>query len=139
VPHCPQPHTVCSFRVLLEKLIIGQLFKENPCPLCNLTIHYYVHKSLPLNPIPRQTNSIHKLTHYFFKVHFNIIILPKILFVLYISPMCAMFTHNGMTEFYLQGYKAMQSVESQLTFWGNMSPPSSGSKYMPSKKPAWST
>lgn len=38
----------------------------------------------------------------------------------------------------LLGYNTIYSVESQLTFPKNMSPPSSVSKKKPSKKPAWS-
>jgi hypothetical protein len=37
-------------------------------------------------------------------------------------------------EFYLQGYNAIWSVESQPTSQRNMSPPCSGSKNKPSKK-----
>jgi hypothetical protein len=39
-------------------------------------------------------------------------------------------------EFCLVGYNAVKYVESQLTFWRNMSPPSSRSKNRLSKKPA---
>jgi hypothetical protein len=39
-------------------------------------------------------------------------------------------------EFYLLGYNAVYSVESQLMFRRNIAPPSSGSKNKPSKKPA---
>jgi hypothetical protein len=39
-------------------------------------------------------------------------------------------------EYYLLGYNAMYSVECQPVFRGNISPPSSGSKNRPSKKPA---
>jgi hypothetical protein len=39
-----------------------------------------------------------------------------------------------MNEFYLLGHNAVQSVESQVTFWTNMSPQSSGSENKPSKK-----
>jgi hypothetical protein len=39
-------------------------------------------------------------------------------------------------EFYLLGYNAVWCVESQPTFRGHISSPSSGSKIKPSKKPA---
>jgi hypothetical protein len=39
-------------------------------------------------------------------------------------------------EFHLLGYNMMQSVESQQKIRRNISPPSSGSKNKPSKKPA---
>jgi hypothetical protein len=45
-------------------------------------------------------------------------------------------THSsGYEEFYLLGYNAVQSAESQQMFWRNRSPPSLGSKKKPSKKP----
>jgi hypothetical protein len=44
---------------------------------------------------------------------------------------------NNTEEFYLLGYNAVRSVESQPTFRRNMLPPSSWSKYKPSKKLAW--
>jgi hypothetical protein len=42
-----------------------------------------------------------------------------------------------LQEFYIPGYKTVNSVESQPTFRRNMSPPSSGSKSKSSKKPGW--
>jgi hypothetical protein len=39
-------------------------------------------------------------------------------------------------EFHILGYNAVQPVESQIKFPKNMSPPSSGSRSKPSKKPA---
>jgi hypothetical protein len=48
-------------------------------------------------------------------------------------------SHNsGYEEFHHLGYNAVWSVESQLTFRWNKSPPFSGSKFKPNEKPAWS-
>jgi hypothetical protein len=44
---------------------------------------------------------------------------------------------GGYDEFYLLGYNAVYSIESQPTFRKNMSPPSSGSKNKQSKKLVW--
>jgi hypothetical protein len=44
--------------------------------------------------------------------------------------------NNEFKEYYLLGYKAVLSVEIQLTFRRNRSPPSPGSKNKPSKKSA---
>jgi hypothetical protein len=47
-------------------------------------------------------------------------------------------SHNGgYEEYYLLGYNAMYSVESQPMFRRDMSPPSWGPKYKQSKKAAW--
>jgi hypothetical protein len=44
-------------------------------------------------------------------------------------------TRINYEEFYLLGYNAVYFVGSQPTFRRNMSPPSTGSKNKPSKKP----
>jgi hypothetical protein len=49
--------------------------QEFPNILPNPKVYYRVHKSLPLVPILRHTNSVHKIQSYFFKVDFNIILL----------------------------------------------------------------
>jgi hypothetical protein len=41
---------------------------------------------------------------------------------------------GGDEEIHLLGYNALQSVESQSTFWGNIWPPSSRFKNKPSNK-----
>jgi hypothetical protein len=41
-----------------------------------------------------------------------------------------------LDDFYLLGYNASQSTESQLTYQTNMLPPSSALNNKPSKKPA---
>jgi hypothetical protein len=47
-------------------------------------------------------------------------------------------SHSGVyEEYYLLGYNAVQSVESQPTFRRNISPPSSGSTNRPSMKLSW--
>jgi hypothetical protein len=45
---------------------------------------------------------------------------------------------NYYEELYLLGYNALYSAEFQPTFQRNISPPSSGSKNKPNKKPAQS-
>lgn len=40
----------------------------------NPTLHYYVHKRPPPNPIPSQINPVYVLTHFVFKIHFNVVI-----------------------------------------------------------------
>jgi hypothetical protein len=45
-------------------------------------------------------------------------------------------SYKTIEDYYILGYNAVQSVGSQPTFRKNISPPSPGSKYKPSKKPA---
>jgi hypothetical protein len=44
-------------------------------------------------------------------------------------------SNGGYEEFTILGFKALQSVESQLMFRRKMSPPFSGSKNKPRKRP----
>jgi hypothetical protein len=52
-------------RALTENLIVTELFKKNPCYLCNPKVHHRVHKSPPLNPNLRHMNPVHNFI--FFK------------------------------------------------------------------------
>jgi hypothetical protein len=45
--------------------------------LWNLKVHYRVHKSPLLVPIPRQINVVHTTPSYLSKMHFNIVSPPK--------------------------------------------------------------
>jgi hypothetical protein len=45
---------------------------EIPCLSWNPKVHYHAHKSLPLVPRMSHMDSVHTLTPYFFKIHFNI-------------------------------------------------------------------
>jgi hypothetical protein len=56
-----------------------------PCSLCNLKVHYRVHKVSPLVPSLNDMTPVHILLPYFFKIHFNImphlcLCLPNALF-----------------------------------------------------------
>jgi hypothetical protein len=57
------------------------------------------------------------------------------LVITHLEESCEVVRQVGVDEYYLLGYNAVQSVESQPTFRRNLLPPSSGSKNKPSKKP----
>lgn len=63
--------TPCS--IILEKLIFPQ--SEIPHILCNLKVHFCVHKSPPLDPI--LSRRIQFVPHHISKIHF-IVILPSV-------------------------------------------------------------
>jgi hypothetical protein len=101
---------------------------EIPRHLWNKKIHCRVHNSPPPVPIPRQLNPIHTLTSYFYKIHFNIILIStckfsqvvsflmvswvKMLYAFLISPMrgtCPKYTKQVVAD-------SRQGVVFQL--WG---------------------
>jgi len=61
--------TVDSTEQSAWELMVAQLATEFPA------FHYHVHNSPPLDPYPEPDTSIHILTPYFFKIHFNVILL----------------------------------------------------------------
>lgn len=59
---------------LCSILIVYGAFREFLTILWNPNLHYSVHKSPPLIPIPNEINPAHKLPPHFFMIHFNIIV-----------------------------------------------------------------
>jgi hypothetical protein len=83
-PSAVNRHILCSQRgsnsasprswVLLEKPIVAQIKKKIPNILCNLLVHYHVHKSRELVPILSQINPALTTPNYLSKIHVNIIL-----------------------------------------------------------------
>jgi len=66
------PERLTPLSRLLEKLS-HSANQEIPCLLWKTKVHYYIHKNLPVEPIPSQLNPVYTLTPRFFNIHYNII------------------------------------------------------------------
>jgi hypothetical protein len=67
-------------RILFEKLIVTQLFKEYPAFLWNPEVHYRAHTSPPLEPILSQMTPVRPIDPCLHKVHLNVILPPTPVF-----------------------------------------------------------
>ena len=60
-----------------EKLTVSQAVEKFPVFHLTQTFHHNIRNSTPTVPITSQVYPVHLLPFYFFKTHFNIILLPK--------------------------------------------------------------
>jgi hypothetical protein len=68
-----RPQLPNSMQHIREEAISHSASQEIPRLLCNLTIHYHVHKSPPLVPILSQMKPVHTFSPYIPQLHYNIV------------------------------------------------------------------
>jgi len=62
----------------VERLNNESAYQDIPCLLRNQNVQHHIYKTLPLDSILGQMNPVHILTTCFFKIHFNINLLPML-------------------------------------------------------------